>query len=186
MIRSIKPMDLSEAKLMIDYFVSADEGFLKGMGADPAKLPQADEWFRILEEDFSRPFQTRQFYFVTWMADDKPIGHSNINKIIFGQEAFVHLHIWQSQHRRSGSAEFYLANSIAQYFELFKLRKLCCEPFIDNPAPNKVLPKLGFQLIRSYETTPGWINLHQRVNRWEFERPTNAALGSRIGNSSEE
>ena len=185
MIRSIKPMDLSEAILMIDYFVSADEGFLRGMGADPAKLPQADDWLRILEEDFARPLQARQFYFVTWMVGDEPIGHSNINKIVFGQEAFVHLHIWQSQHRRSGSAVFYLAHSIAQYFELFELRKLCCEPFFDNPAPNKILPQLGFQLIRSYETTPGWINFHQRVNRWELERPTVAALDSRTGDNSQ-
>jgi RimJ/RimL family protein N-acetyltransferase len=170
MNRTIQPMDLSQAELMIDYFLSADDDFLRGMGADPNKLPQADNWIHVLEEDFSRPFETKRLYYITWMADDVPIGHSNINNIVFGQEAFVHLHIWQSQHRRSGSAEFYLASSIERYFEQFDLKKLCCEPFADNLAPNKVLPKVGFQLIRSYEATPGTINFHQRVNRWELER----------------
>ena len=99
--RSIRPMELSEAKLMIDYFLSADEEFLRGMGADPAKLPEADQWFAMLEEDFSRGYRDKQFYFVVWLLDEKPIGHSNINKIVFGEQAFVHLHIWDSANRRS-------------------------------------------------------------------------------------
>ncbi len=37
-------------------------------------------------------------------------------------------------------------------------------------APNKVLKNLGFELIRTYDTTPGWINFHQTVNRYELQK----------------
>ena len=103
MDRTISPMKMSQTGMMIDYFLSADDDFLRGMGADPSKLPSATDWHRILEEDFARPIKSKQFYYIVWEADGVPIGHSNINKIVFGQEAFVHLHIWQLQHRRLAS-----------------------------------------------------------------------------------
>ena len=140
------------------------------MGADRRKLPSATDWHQILEQDFARPIKSKQFYYIVWEADAVPIGHSNINKIVFGQEAFVHLHIWQLQHRRSDNAHHYFAKSIAIFFELFQLQKLFCEPYALNPAPNRILSKVGFELIKTYDTTPGWINLHQTVNLWKLNR----------------
>jgi RimJ/RimL family protein N-acetyltransferase len=61
------------------------------------------------------------------------------------------------------------------YFEQFNLKRLVCEPWADNPAPNRVLEKLGFAFIRQYRTTPGVIAYEQDVNRYELRRP-NAAL----------
>jgi len=52
------------------------------------------------------------------------------------------------------------------YFRNFKLQELICEPYSLNPAANKTLVKLGFEFIKEYETTPGWINLHQKVRRY--------------------
>ena len=37
---------------------------------------------------------------------------------------------------------------------------------LNNIASQKVLSKVGFEFIREYETTPGWINLHQKVRRY--------------------
>ena len=62
-----------------------------------------------------------------------------------------------------GSANF--------YFERFDLKKLLCEPSADNPAPNRVLEKLGFAFIRRYRTIPGVIAYEQDVNRYELLRP---------------
>ena len=67
--------------------------FLEGMGVEPSKLPQADDWNRMLLEDFSLPIQDKKFYYVLWELNHQPVGHSNINKIIFGQEAYMHLHL---------------------------------------------------------------------------------------------
>src|SRR5436190_1529697 len=55
--------------------------------------------------------------------------------------------------------------------ERFNLQKLVCEPCAENPAPNRVLEKLGFAFVRRYRTIPGVIAYQQDVNRYELRRP---------------
>ena len=168
-VRDMKP---PEVESMIRYFLDADADFLDGMGVDPEKLPSASTWFELLAEDFARPIAQRQFYYLVWQAHGVPVGHCNINKIEFGQCAYMHLHIWREEHRRSGCATELLKPSIIQFFVRFELNELFCEPYALNPAPNKALPIAGFRLERTYETTPGWIAFHQPVNRWVLDRET--------------
>jgi RimJ/RimL family protein N-acetyltransferase len=168
----VREMQLDETRSMIRYFLEADHGFLNGMGVDPKKLPSESTWFELLQEDFARPIQQRQFYFLAWVVDGAPIGHCNINKIAFGQSAFMHLHVWNAAHRRGGCASQLLKPSVVHFFERFELRELFCEPYALNPAPNQALPKVGYRLVKSYETTPGWINFHQPVNLWVLDRET--------------
>jgi RimJ/RimL family protein N-acetyltransferase len=54
------------------------------------------------------------------------------------------------------------------------LKKLYCEPYAENPAPNKVLSKLGFTFVKTYQTVPGKTCFEQYVNRWELLRPHTA------------
>jgi RimJ/RimL family protein N-acetyltransferase len=84
----------------------------------------------------------------------------------------MHLHIWNANNRRGGSATQLLKPSIVNFFERFQLRELFCEPYALNAAPNKTLPKAGFHFVKTYETTPGWINFHQPVNLWVLDRET--------------
>jgi RimJ/RimL family protein N-acetyltransferase len=98
--------------------------------------------------------------------DNKAIGHSNINKIIFGGEAYMHLHVWDESRRKKGMGHTFLKKTLPYYFNAFHLKALYCEPYAFNPAPNKALEKSGFDFIKSYDTIPGWINLYQTVNRW--------------------
>lgn len=34
--------------------------------------------------------------------DSNSVGHSNINKIVFANEAFMHLHMWHKQTKQKG------------------------------------------------------------------------------------
>ena len=120
---------------MIRYFVEADADFLAGMGADSNKLPSASAWFELLEGDFTRPFEQRQFYYLIWLLDGEPIGHCNINKIEYGQSASMHLHVWSTEQRMRGCATQLLRPSIVQFFERFELQELYCEPFVENFTP---------------------------------------------------
>ena len=170
MTYDVRKMELAETKSMIRYFLKADVEFLIGMGVDKDKLPDEATWFSLLEEDFARSIEQKQFYYLVWTKDDVPIGHCNINKIEFGKRAFMHLHIWQHEFRQSGVATKLLTSSIKHFFEQFELRELCCEPYARNPAPNNALPKAGFSFVKTHDTTPGWIAYHQPVNRWEIRR----------------
>jgi RimJ/RimL family protein N-acetyltransferase len=54
------------------------------------------------------------------------------------------------------------------FFERLQLKKLYCEPYALNSAPNKSLEKVGFEFIKEYITIPGSLNFEQPVKRWEL------------------
>jgi RimJ/RimL family protein N-acetyltransferase len=166
---SVRPAEEADYQNIVDYFVKADLGFLGGMGVDPLKLPLREEWLKILYENHSKPIEERNIFYVIWLYENTPIGHSNINKIIFGEEAYMHLHMWRSDIRQQGNGLEFMKMSIPYYFKNFKLKKLYCEPYALNPAPNKTLKKLGFDFVKNYETIPGLINFQQPVNRWRLD-----------------
>ena len=169
MKHTVKEMKLSEIHFMINYFLQADNDFLAKMGVDPAKLPAFTHWHEILKQDFAQPIADRRFFYLIWELDGILIGHSNINNIVYGKEAFMHLHIWDSTKRQAGSGTIFVSESIKIYFDLFELSQLYCQPYAHNPAPNKLLEKIGFKLLKTYETVPGWINFHQLVNLWVLD-----------------
>jgi len=159
-------MNESDIKLIIDYFINADSQFLKEMGADKSKLPNRTEWIKKLNREFKRQNEQKEFYYIIWLIDNQPIGHSNINNIDFGETATMHLHLWKSNNRKHGLGFELLKQTIPFYFNNFKLDRLICEPYSLNPAPNEILKKVGFEFVKEYKTTPGWINFHQNVNRY--------------------
>jgi len=165
---SIREMQSDEIELMVDYFVNSDSKFLQGMGVDKDKLPSRENWITKLKSDFEKPIEEKEFYYIIWGIDGKPIDHSNISDINFGKSAKMHLHIWNSTIRQAGLGTKLLAQTIPNYFDIFELKKLICEPFADNPAPNKVLNKIGFKFVKKYHTTPGWLAFIQDVNKYEL------------------
>jgi len=167
---SIRPLELDEVQLIPEYFLAMNDAQLRGMGVDPPKLPKIDEWTQILVEDFARPVEEKHFYYVLWLVDGQIVGHSNINKIEFGDHAFTHLHLWNAENRKRGFGVELLKLSAREYFKRFELKFVFSEPFAGNPAPNRTLPKAGFDLVKTYDTLPGWINFHQTVNRWQLKR----------------
>jgi RimJ/RimL family protein N-acetyltransferase len=169
---SVRETEEKDIKSIVDYFLNSSDEFLLGLGVDKAKLPGRDEWLKMLSAGINKKIHDREFYFIIWLLNNEPAGHSNINKIIYGEEAYMHLHLWQSGSREKGLGSKFLKLCIPQYFEKFKLKNLFCEPYAENTAPNKTLEKLGFEFIKQYETIPGWINFRQPVNRWlmSFDR----------------
>jgi len=163
---SVRVATENDFENMTDYFLKADNQFLHAMGVDPVKLPNRDEWLTLLLEDHKKAMMHKSFFYVTWLLDKIPVGHSNINKIIFGEEAYTHLHLWHGDKRKKGIGFGFMKMCIPYYFNNFKLKQLYCEPYALNPAPNMMLKKLGFDFIKQYETIPGWISFHQPVNRW--------------------
>ena len=50
---SVRELEIHEIGRMVDYFITAKDSFLKGMGADKSKLPTRDDWIQKLELDFN-------------------------------------------------------------------------------------------------------------------------------------
>lgn len=167
------PIDIEK---IVDYFIDSDVEYLKGMGAEKSKLPSRKEWIDKLKQDYEKGNDEKTFYYIIWLIESEAVGHSNINNIDFGKSATMHLHLWEGVNRKNGLGEKLLKKTIPYYFNKFRLEKLICEPYSENPAPNKILKKIGFKFERSYEKTPGWINFRQIVNRYELLREDSIML----------
>lgn len=167
---NVREFTLEDLEKIVDYFVLADSEFLKGMGADKSKLPQKQDWIKKLESEFVLPYHKKDFYYIIWELDHQAIGHSNINNIEYGSSATMHLHLWETHTRKKGQGLEFLKLTIPYYFKHFKLKKLICEPYSKNVAPNKTLKKLDFERVRTYDTIPGWINFYQTVHRYELTK----------------
>jgi len=167
---SIREITEADIPLLADYWTKSDPEFMKSMGVDLNKIPSRNELTKMLGDQIGKPYEEKQSYALIWLIDGKPSGHSNINKIVFGDEAYMHLHLWNSPDRKKGMGVNFVRMSLTKYFENFKLKILYCEPYALNDAPNRTMSKIGFDFVKRYTTIPGYLNFEQEVNRWEMSR----------------
>ena len=157
-----------EYERMIEYFVGADEPFLRGMGVDPALLPSRDAWLEACLADHERDDPEKERFYLAWRHDGELIGHSSLSHIEPGRVGHVHLHMWVPSRRRKGLGAALVAASIDLYIARFGLETVASEPYAGNAAPNRTLERLGFRHVRRYRTVPSAIAPEQDVNRWEI------------------
>lgn len=165
---SVREIEQHDIDLIISYWLQGDAQFFNSMGVDVAKIPSNEEWKKILSESLQYSYEEKKSYWIIWLLDGNAIGHSNVNKIIFGKEAFMHLHLWNTGTRQKGMGSKFVKMTLPYFFSNLKLREIYCEPFALNPAPNKTLEKVGFEFEKEYITTPGYLNFEQPVNRWRL------------------
>ncbi len=169
-IISIKELDEQSLVPLLDYWFNADQKYLTSLGADISKLPSREDFKTMLLSQLSKPIEERNAYCLIWYLNEKAIGHSNTNPTSFGDHAFMHLHIWYPEYRRKGLGQQFLKPTIKAFFENLKINTLYCQPFAENNAPNKTIPKLGFEFVEEYETVPGSINFKQVVKKWRMTK----------------
>jgi RimJ/RimL family protein N-acetyltransferase len=167
-VLSVRELRETDIDLIADYWLNSDGEFLRSLGVDLDKLPTRENWDQMLTEQLNTPLEQKKSYCIIWEVDGKATGHSNINKIIFGDEAYMHLHIWDEEIRQKGFGTAWIKMTLPWFFEKYQLKKLYCEPYALNPAPNRTMEKVGFEFMREYVTTPGWINFEQPVKLWEM------------------
>jgi len=168
---SVREMQLSETELVVDYFHNATPEFLETLGVDPSRLPRRAEWLARYRQEFALPIEERTSFAVIWLSDDRAIGFSTCNPVVYGERANMHLHVIAPENRQQGIGVACVKQSALLYFERLKLKRLFCEPNAFNVAPNRTLQKAGFKYLKTHMTVPGAINFHQAVTRWVMERP---------------
>jgi RimJ/RimL family protein N-acetyltransferase len=169
----------TEYEQMVDYFLDADDEFLRGMGVARSSLPLREDWISSVLRDHDRPDHEKGRAYLAWIYEGVAIGHSSINKIQIGKEAFIHLHLWLRARRQRGLGTTFFRLSAARFAEDFSLKRLYCEPYAENPGPNRALEKSEFRFVKRYRTVPGPINFEQDVNQYvrHFYSPD---IGSRV------
>jgi len=165
-----RPMLPAEADLIIDYFHNATPAFLQSLGVDRTRLPPRETWRRHYDREFGMPVEKRRSFLVLWTLDDTPVGFSTADKIVMGEQAFMHLHIFDSARRQQGHGAVLVLQTAHLYFDALRIKTLYCEPYALNIAPNRTLQKAGFKYLMTHETIPGPLDFHQPVNRWLLSR----------------
>jgi len=165
---SVKEIQESDIGPITRYWLSAEPVFLRGMGVDLNKMPSKEEWVTMLSEQFSQSYPEKKSYCIIWQIDNKAVGHCNVNKIKFGKEAFMHLHLWNTEFRKKGMGTKLVKMSLPYFFENLKLKIIYSEPYALNPAPNKTLKKAGFTFNKKFITIPGFLNFEQPVKQWKL------------------
>jgi RimJ/RimL family protein N-acetyltransferase len=168
--RVARPMQLSETDIIIDYFHSASPEFLNTLGVDPSRLPERAQGQARFEHLFALPIEERNFFAIVWEIDGRAVGWSSADKIVFGHEAYMHLHVLDPERRRQGNGTFFVRESAKIYFDTLRISRLFCEPHALNVAPNRTLQAAGFKYVKTHETVPGPLNFHQPVTRWVLEK----------------
>jgi RimJ/RimL family protein N-acetyltransferase len=168
--RRARPMQLSETDIIIDYFQSASPEYLNTLGVDPSRLLERAQWKARFEHLFARPIEERNFFAIIWEIDGQPAGWSSADKVVFGEEAYMHLHVIDPARRRQGNGTFFVRESANIYFDTLRISRLYCEPHALNVAPNRTLQAAGFKYVKTHETVPGPFNFHQPVTRWLLEK----------------
>lgn len=152
---SIREMKPSDAVIRINYFHDSSDQHLRRLGVDRDLLPTRNDWHDFLEEDGRRPIHHRRNYALVWELDGQPVGFSSADRITFGKEAFLHLHILRPDQRRTGLGVEFLKRSAAIYFDVLQLDRLFSEPNAFNTAPNRALQRAGFRYLFTHVTVPG-------------------------------
>ena len=167
-ILSVREIQEKDIDLIAQYWLNSDPSFLISMGVDLDKIPTREQLKQMLLTQINTPIEEKRGYCIIWELDGKQVGHSNTNPTVFGEEAFMHLHMWNGTGRKKGLGTELVRMTLPLFFKNLKLKRLISEPYALNPAPNKTLSKAGFEFVKEYITTPGSLNFEQPVKRWEL------------------
>jgi RimJ/RimL family protein N-acetyltransferase len=165
----VREMTLEEVGIIVDYFHDSTPEHLDVLGVDPTRLPSRREWRARYAAEYDQPAGRRSTLLVIWEHEGSAVGFSTADRISYGEQAHMHLHIIDEERRRSGIGCACLRQTARLYFEKLRLRRLFCEPNAFNVAPNRTLQKAGFTYVKTYMTVPGPLNFHQAVTRWVLD-----------------
>lgn len=154
---------------IVRYWLESGDIHMTGMGVDLKKMPSRERWEQMLSRQVQAPLHEKQSFCMIWLIDGLQVGHCNINGIEPGGKANMHLHLWHSTNRQKGVGTQFVKLSLPHFFKAYNLQRVICEPYALNPAPNKVLARVGFTFVKQYVTTPGFLNFEQPVKQWLFE-----------------
>lgn len=167
---STRKMQWEDIDLIADYWSEADEVYLQGMGVDTTIPFSKESFLQRMRDQFKLPIDKKNAFCVIWLLDDIPIGHNNTNPTIFGDSAYMHLHIWYAEHKGKGLGYQFLQKSIPEIMDSLELNTLFCQPYALNPGPNKTLEKLGFEFVEKKHMIPNEKSFEQDVCVWKLEK----------------
>ena len=178
---AVRPLELEDVPHIVDYWVNAGPEHLLAMGTDASQVPGRARWQANLERIVGTPERDATTFYLVWVVDGRAIGFNSLKNIVYGDSGEMHLHIWEESSRRKGYGAPLFCLAAIEFFRRFELKSIYCEPSASNPAPNAMLQRIGFPLVRTHTAASSEISLVCELNRYEVDRATAEAYLRRTG-----
>ena len=120
----VREIQITDIEPLLDYWFTADEDFLLSMGVDVNLMPERDQFKQMLLNQIDSDYTNKKAYCLIWEYNGRPVGHCNVNPLEFGNEAYMHLHMWQRADRQKGLGNQFVKLSTPFFFDKLKLKKL--------------------------------------------------------------
>ena len=166
---SIRPLYKDDIESIVQYWFDSDRMFLTKLGVDLSKFGSRESFAQMLEQVCETPIEQAKLYYCVWLVDEKPMGYACLRDIVHHKIAHMHLHIWDKINRGKSLGGSLFALSAVEFYRLFNLKMILCEPMASNPAPNRLLKKIGFEKWRTYYCASSEVSLPGDVNSYLIE-----------------
>lgn len=150
---------------MVSYWCDATDQQLAKMGADATKRPSPE---RIAQGVMASYAPGVRHAYSIWEVDGRAIGYACLKDIEPGHSGSIHLHVWEPSARGQGHGAGLFCRSVVQFYEDFGLRSMICEPSATNPAPNRMLARIGFPLVESRFGRSSDLSAVTQLNRYDI------------------
>ncbi len=163
---TIRPLTEEDIPYIVRYwFENSDENIIQ-MGADKTKLNSQIEFSNQLQTMCNAALEKTKSYYMIWLIDNKPIGYNALKDIQKDEIAHMHLHMWNSEYRGKGYGAKLFCMAALEFYNMFNLKMILCEPRSSNPMPNRMLTKIGFKKWRTYLSTSSELSLTCELNSY--------------------
>lgn len=78
--------------------------------------------------------------------------------------------LWAAPMRGQGYGATLFCQSALEFYQLFQLKEIVCEPRAANPLPNRMLQKIGFPLLRTHVAASSELSEVCELNCYEISK----------------
>ncbi|MCO5144009.1 MAG: hypothetical protein M9962_13045 [Oligoflexia bacterium] len=176
----VRPMEEDEVSFMLDYWQNCTPEDLERMGVDVKKIPLREIFKKNILDSFANPIEKTKSFYLTWYVGDVAIGFTSLKNIIYSESGEMHLHIWDVSSRGKGYGAVLFCKAALEFYRIFNLKKIICEPRAINPMPNGMLKKIGFPLVKTHEKASSELSLFCELNQYDINKETAIAYLDQI------
>lgn len=95
-----------------------------------------------------------------------PVGYNALKDILKNEIGHIYLHMWDTAYRGKGYGAKLFCMAALEFYKLFNLKMMLCEPRSSNPVPNRMLSKIGFKKWKTYLSTSSELSLTCELNSY--------------------
>ena len=167
---SIRPLAAGDLARFINYWQGLSPIEMERMGVAVERMPSANQMRENLEPMLSLPDNNTHSSVLAWCLDGEAVGHSSLKDIVPGESGNIHLHLWRTDLRGKGYGPRLFCLAALDFYDRFQLKRMLCEPKADNPAPNRLLQKIGFPLISTRTGASSELSATCLLHRYDIQR----------------